>query len=113
MIETMNRAFMYGESVFTTMRLKDGSLQDWDLHLDRLKRGVEFVYGPFTEGEEWSMQFQTRLEAKCALETGDKVIRVTVYREQARGLLRSGFISAADLRIHLSATPFEAVRLEG
>ncbi len=49
-IESQNRAFMYGESVFTTMRMINGEMKDWSLHFDRMRRGDEFVYGPFTDG---------------------------------------------------------------
>lgn len=103
---------MYGESVFTTMRMINGFLRDWELHFDRLKKGVEFVYGPFLESD-WDMGLKNRLESRCLMETGDKVIRLTVYREQTRGLLRSGLMGLSDLKIHLSSTPFDPSRFEG
>lgn len=113
MNESLNRAFLYGESVFTTLRMINGVLLDWDLHFERLKKGVEYVYGPFTEDENWAALLKNRLEACCQSETGDKVLRLTVYRHQARGLRRIGIISVSDLKIHVSATPYEAVRSEG
>lgn len=111
MIETMNRAFMYGESVFTTLRMVDGRLIDWNYHFERLRKGVEFVYGPFADGEDWIAHFQNRLESVCQQETGNKVIRLTVYREQARGILRSSLISSQDLKIHFSASVYDETRI--
>ncbi len=113
MTENINRAFMYGESVFTTLRMIDGRLCDWDYHFDRLKRGVEFVYGPFTDADEWALNLRTRIETRLFTETGDKVIRLTVYREQSRGLIRTSLISVAGLRIQINASPYEPQRSEG
>jgi branched-subunit amino acid aminotransferase/4-amino-4-deoxychorismate lyase len=111
-MEGLNRAFMYGESVFTTMRMINGVMQDWDLHFDRLKRGVEFLYGPFTEKDEWSPLLKNLLEDKYQNLDGDKVIRLTVYIEGERGILRSGLISVGDLKIHISHSPFDQARFE-
>ena len=109
---SLNRAFMYGESVFTTMKMIAGEVKDWDLHFERLRKGVEFVYGPFTEGESWSAIFKNLLEAKYRPFTGDRVIRLTVFREQSRGLLPSGMISVCDLSFHVSAEVFDSTRVE-
>lgn len=113
MIENQNRAFMYGESVFTTMRMINSTLKDWDLHFERLKRGVEFVYGPFTDESDWKALLKNRLEAVVQDLTGDRVIRLTVYREQAaRGFGRSGLISVQDLKIHLNHSLYEVPQTE-
>ncbi len=107
MTENNNRAFMYGESVFTTMRMINGTLQDWDLHFDRFRRGVEFLYGPFLEEDAWPHILKSRLEQKVTELSGNKIVRVTAYREQARGLLRSGLHSVNDLRLHLTQNPLD------
>lgn len=108
MSESINRAFMYGESVFTTMRMINGHLSDWDFHFDRLKKGIDFVYGPFTDGNEWVLKLKNRLEERIDSENGNHVIRLTIYREQARGLIRTGLISINDLKVHLSATHYDS-----
>jgi branched-chain amino acid aminotransferase len=113
MSESINRAFFYGESVFTTMRLINGHISDWEYHFDRLKRGAEFLYGPFNDGEDWAMVLRGRLEDRAFLEGGDKVIRLTIYREQARGLLRTGITSVNDLKIHVNSSPYDPNRSEG
>ena len=107
MAEYQNRAFMYGESVFTTTRIVNGRLMDWEHHFERLRKGVEFVYGPFTDGDEWVAIFKNFLENKSHTDEGDKVIRFTVYREQVRGLMRSSLISITDLKIHVSTSVYE------
>lgn len=111
MTESLNRAFLYGESVFTTMRMVGDHLCDWDFHFDRLKRGIEFVYGPFHNPDEWVQTLKAELESRLALETGDKVIRLTMFLEQSRGLVRNRVIAVSDLKIHINATPLDPSRL--
>lgn len=113
MSESINRAFMYGESVFTTMRMIQGQLKDWNFHYDRLRQGVEFIYGPFTDGSEWVMFLKNSIEERLENESGDRVIRVTVYLEGTRGVLGSGLISANDLKLHISSSPYDPARFEG
>lgn len=112
MTESLNRAFMYGESVFTTMRMTDGVLLDWELHFERLRKGAEFVFGPFTDGDDWVAILKNRLEAKTMTLDGNKVVRLTLYREQARGLHKTSLVSVTDVKVHVSATPFEKERFE-
>jgi branched-subunit amino acid aminotransferase/4-amino-4-deoxychorismate lyase len=112
MSEASNRAFLYGESVFTTMRMIDGQVIDWNYHFERLKRGIDFVYGPFLE-EDWVSRLKDKCEARCQLENGNKVLRLTVFREQNRGLMRSSLISFNDLRISLISSVYEPLRSSG
>lgn len=95
------------------MRMVNGVIQDWNMHFDRLRKGVEFLYGPFTDGEGWITIFKNRLETKLADFEGNKVIRLTVYREQVQGFLRSSLISVTELRIHGTCTILEPSRYEG
>lgn len=113
MTESLNRAFMYGESVFTTMRMADGLLKDWDMHFERLRKGAEFVFGPFTDGPDWVAILKNRLEAKTQGLDGNKVVRLTLYRDQqARGLQKTSLISVTDIKVHVSATHFDKDRFE-
>ncbi len=113
MSEFNNRAFMYGESVFTTMRMRNGQLLDWEEHFARLKKGVFFIYGPFTDGDDWPLILKNRLEERCQDENGDRVIRLTIYREQERGLPQIGTTSVQNLKIALQSTLFDASRIDG
>lgn len=104
---------MYGESVFSTMRMLNGQIVDWEYHYDRLKKSADFVYGPFTDGDDWSSILRNRLEVRLQDDGGDKVVRLTLYREQARGLVRTGLISVRDLKISVSLSPYDPLRSEG
>lgn len=103
---------MYGESVFTTMRMIDGVVKDWNLHFERMRRGVEFVYGPFTDDKDWVAILKNRMEGTFQDLTGDKVVRLTVYREQARGLIKTGLISSQDLKININHSVFDLSRID-
>jgi len=103
---------MYGESVFTTLRLVDGDLKDWNLHFERLKKSSEFLYGPFEEKEEWIFILKNRLESALSEFFGNKVLRITLYREQARGLNRQEIISINGLKIHINASDLDPLRFE-
>ena len=81
-------------------------LCDWEIHFDRLKEGVNFVYGPFPESEAWVQALKNRLEKCLQPLSGDQVIRLSVYTDQTRGLIRSGTLPIDDLQIHLSVTPY-------
>ena len=111
--ESINRAFMYGESVFTTMRMRESTLKDWDLHFERLRQGVEFVYGPFLDGSEWVMLLKNRIEERLEHEGGDRVIRVTIYLEGARGTLSAGRIASSELKIQISSSLYDPSLFEG
>ncbi len=115
MNESVNRAFMYGESVFTTMRMVDGKIRDWELHFERLRKSAEYIYGPFKEGEGWQALLRDRLENRLETEQGDKIIRLTLYREQEkeRGLQTTRLFSLMDIKAHVDTHPFERERWEG
>ena len=115
MNESVNRAFMYGESVFSTMRMENGKIRDWELHFERLKKSAEYVYGPFKEGEGWKDLLRDRLEGRLEQESGEKIIRLTLYREQEkeRGLLTTRLLSLMDIKAHVDTHPFEPERWTG
>jgi branched-subunit amino acid aminotransferase/4-amino-4-deoxychorismate lyase len=91
----------------------DGVVADWNLHYERLKKGIEFVYGPFSDTPEWGSLFKSMCEDKFQYLYGNNVVRLTVYREQARGLINTSILSIDDLKIHVSASVFEEARIEG
>lgn len=113
MNERVSRAFLYGESVFSTMKMVDGLVMHWDYHFDRLRKGVEFLYGPFTEAD-WKLTLKNHLENRLEQETGDKIIRLTIHREQhERGLRSLHHLSVHDLKFHVSVSLFEATDGKG
>lgn len=99
---------MYGESVFTTMRVVNGILQDWEMHFERLRNSVEFVYGPFPGDNNWIPLLRDRLENALTDIEGNNVLRLTLFREQqGRGLLSNPLLSVNDLKMHLHEVPFD------
>lgn len=75
---------------------------DWDYHFDRLRKGVEFLFGPFPDDGDWELNFRNRLEARLGIENGDKVLRLCVYLDQhERGLRISHPVTVGELRLHL------------
>lgn len=101
---------MYGESVFTTMKMVDGILMDWELHFERLRKGVEFVYGPFTEGENWVSLLRDRIKNEASGLSGTSVVRLTFYLDHTRGLFRKQETSISHLRVHLYQTPLDTIQ---
>jgi branched-subunit amino acid aminotransferase/4-amino-4-deoxychorismate lyase len=91
----------------------DGHVRDWELHFERLRLGAEYLYGPFTDDHGHSLKLKDRLESAIHHEAGNKVIRLTIYGHQARGLRGMRNFSIGDLKIHLSASLFEPNRVEG
>lgn len=85
---------------------------DWDSHFERLRKGVEFIYGPFSDDLDWNIKLKNRMEQATADLDGDKVVRITVYREQARGLLKSSLITVGDLKINISSSLLDKARFE-
>ncbi len=94
------------------MRMQNGVLHDWEMHFDRLKKSSEFIYGPFTDKEDWITRLKTRLETKLSEFDGDKVLRITIYLEQERGILRGNLIASSDLRFHINSALFDPSRFE-
>lgn len=94
------------------MRMQNGVLRDWDMHFDRLKKSTEFIYGPFTDREDWITRLRNRIETKLSEFEGDKVLRITIYREQERGVMRGSLIASSDLRFHVNSSLFDPSRFE-
>jgi branched-subunit amino acid aminotransferase/4-amino-4-deoxychorismate lyase len=107
MSEFLNRAFMYGESIFTTMRMIEGEIKDWNEHFNRLRQGAEFIFGPFVEQENWHTLLKDRLEERFQHEVSNRILRVTLFREQERGLRAPLTQSVLDLKIALISTPYD------
>jgi branched-subunit amino acid aminotransferase/4-amino-4-deoxychorismate lyase len=96
-----NRAFMYGESVFTTTRMQDGEARDWGAHLARLFRGADFVYGPFSD-EGWSEALHHRIEEKLREHSGDGVLRVSLSLEEAHRGLSAPVLRSTELSVQVT-----------
>lgn len=90
------------------MRMINGHACDWNLHFNRMKLAIEYVYGPFIESTDWSLILKERLENLWHQESGNKVIRLTAFLDQERGLQRKKSLAISDLRLHLLASDFDS-----
>jgi branched-subunit amino acid aminotransferase/4-amino-4-deoxychorismate lyase len=111
--EKANRAFLYGESVFTTMRMQDSKVLYWPEHFERLRKGAEFIYGPFPE-KSWESDLENRLQEQMARQQGNCILRLTIYLDQEHRSLRPTTIkSISSLSMHLLSEPIQKVSSMG
>lgn len=75
-LEQVQRAFFYGDGLFETIRSYQGQLPFWDLHQNRLQRGMDQL------GLEWADGFSSdQLIAEILkLKVDNARIRITVWR---------------------------------
>jgi branched-subunit amino acid aminotransferase/4-amino-4-deoxychorismate lyase len=107
MLEKMNRAFLYGESIFSTMGMRKGKVAHWEDHFQRLQKGAQFLWGPFDEGPNWEMALQNSLQKILPDEDGDKLVRLTIYHEQARGPAPAVVDSVSELKVDIFSSPYD------
>lgn len=82
--DTRSSAFLYGESVFTTLRVEDGRPYFAEAHISRLSSGAEWLWPGTREGAH-----RLASAALGGCPSGDGVWRLTLARELARGQWRS------------------------
>lgn len=51
-LDIADRATQYGDGCFTTMLVKDGTVEHWDAHLTRLQVSCERLFIPFTKWDD-------------------------------------------------------------
>lgn len=92
-----NRSFLYGESIFTTMRIYQGKPLFLDDHLDRLKKGIDFLYN---QKIDWDLKIEI---LEIAEKNPNSILRVTLYKESAPG----GFLDqSGPLKVAYKLTEF-------
>lgn len=79
-IPATDRSFNYGDGIFTTMQVRDGCIQLWPLHLQRLQRSaVQLGFAAI----DWQALQQ---QAQAAITAPEQVIKLLVSRgEGGRG----------------------------
>ncbi len=82
-----NRAFIYGDLLFETIRKTDGKINNASLHVNRLKVGAELL-GISLPGN-WSTAYFVELLDKLVLEKNARV-RLVMYRQGNGFYLPSG-----------------------
>ncbi|HEX2532467.1 MAG TPA: aminotransferase class IV [Chitinophagaceae bacterium] len=104
-----NRGFRYGDGLFETLRLQDGALPLFPLHMERLGQGLTLLgLEPVSSALELH-QFTLQLAAanNC---TAAARVRLTVYREENR--TASFVIEAAPLDPVYSRLPDEGWHID-
>lgn len=96
--DTTDRSFQYGDGLFTTIKVKDGKVMLWNLHLQRLVSGAKALLIHAFDTDELTHRVQQAISAS------EQVIKVLISRGQAgRGYSPQGidvpccYISTATL----------------
>jgi len=99
MLAFSNRAFQYGDGVFTTIRVSRGHLQLWPLHWQRLALAVKRLGLPAVD------QQQVYQQALAAVSADEQVLKILLCRgEGGRGYGTSGCV-ATEVFCWTSALP--------
>jgi len=73
-IDVRDRGFQYGDGVFETIACRNGQLQFWQAHMQRLEDACERLNLPVIPAQQW-------LDDIAALQPrGDAVIKLTLSR---------------------------------
>ncbi len=100
-LAVMDRAVQYGDGLFETVALREGKLELWEAHLQRLKRGAQRLAIPLPDVDLLNRELQQLISA---FDQQQGVVKITLSRGQGG----RGYAAAADLeptRI-LSLTPW-------
>lgn len=80
-VKIADRAFQYGDGCFTTMAFRNGRLEFFDAHIERLKLACKTLYINFTKWSELDNCIRNSLTS-----TSDGVVKVMITRgEGGRG----------------------------
>lgn len=84
--------------------MTDSQVKNWPEHFERLRKGAEFLYGPFPE-EDWGLKLKHRLELQLEQEKGDRILRLALYLDQEQRSLALSPQHISSLKIHLKSEP--------
>ena len=89
-MEHTNRSFLYGESVFTTARVRNDEILFLDEHLGRLLAGAHFFWGPFKPAELELLK--QKILSGMDQQKWQEGVRITLsYDDQTRQILKNHF----------------------
>lgn len=85
-----NRSFLYGESVFTTARVRNDKILFLEDHIKRLLEGANFFWGPL-KSLDLDLLSQ-KIHSQLSGQQWQEGVRITLsYDDQLRQILRSKF----------------------
>lgn len=114
-ISVFDRGFLYGDGLFETFRAYRGRLFLWELHRERLRRGLEELQLPLPLGLE-SLR-QAALELLAVNQLSDASLRLSISRGPGprgyspRGAGPSTVVLVADPAPSIESSPGPPVRL--
>lgn len=97
-----NRAFFYGESVFTTLCYSQGKFLGLTKHLNRLWQGVKFIF-PQVKVHDFSRQLEKNLNPLVRKKNTSLILRLTCYLENKERTLKS----SGEFCCHLQEYPLK------
>lgn len=77
-VSVLDRSFLYGDGLFETIRVSNGKAFRWEQHLDRLKRGAEFLGIEFPLSDKRLTGYARELVARNRM--AEALLRVTLSR---------------------------------
>ncbi|MFK7773088.1 MAG: aminotransferase class IV [Saprospiraceae bacterium] len=77
-LDSDNRAFLYGDALFETIRMSEGKILFLENHVNRLLQGLHFF--KYKVPKKYSLPFFTKEINKIA--SGNSRIRITVFRSK-------------------------------
>jgi len=77
-VSVSDRAFLYGDGLFETIRIFNGKPFRWEQHMQRLRQGADFLKIKLPFSETQLLSFALALVAKN--KTPDSVLRLTLSR---------------------------------
>lgn len=102
-INPQDRSFNYGDGIFTTVRVHDGKLALWPLHLQRLQRtAMQLGFAAI----DWQ---QLQQQAEQAINSAEQVVKILISRgEGGRGY---GCDNVSAPRVYISSSMMPDYRL--
>lgn len=108
-----NRSFLYGESVFTTARVRNDKILFLADHINRLLEGANFFWGPFKK-QDLDVLAQ-KIHSRLSGQNWQEGVRITLsYDDQLRQILRDKFDPNNILIdfLHFSCGPKQRAKLK-
>ena len=103
-LDSQNRAFRYGDGLFETIRMFDGSLPFWPQHWDRLSKGAQFLkFKNLKDPAFYKKEIQKLCHAK-----GNWRIRLSIFRKDGGLYTPSSF----ETDFLIEANPLESQTFE-